>query len=45
MVDLESLKELYQQGVLDFAGKTEENEETKYKAIKSKLEALEKVEE
>jgi hypothetical protein len=43
MLDLNSLMEFYRQGVKDRADKTDENDKMKYKALKLKFEALEKI--
>lgn len=43
MLGLNSLMEFYRQGMRDRVGKTDENEKSKYEALKLKLEALEKI--
>jgi len=43
VLSLDSLREFYRQGVKDRVGKTNENEQIKYEALKIKLEALEKI--
>jgi hypothetical protein len=43
MLSLSSLMEFYRQGMRDRVGKTDENEKSKYEALKLKLQALEKI--
>lgn len=43
ILGLHSLMEFYRQGMRDKVGKTDENEKLKYEALRSKLEALEKI--
>jgi len=40
MLGLNSLRELYRQGMKDSANKTEENEKIKYEALKVRYETL-----
>ncbi len=40
MVDLDGLRELYGRGLVDTAGKTDDNNQTKHRAIREKLRSL-----